>query len=264
MYEVVFINPFISAGCFDYFDKNMNSSFEAHVIECLCDVYGKDKIYEAYSSKDENAFSTLLHVYGLSSNVYDSFLRDTLKYRKFMEEKDREPSLKSDIASKVEISIITMFLHKCLLVEPSLEEISHFENDLLNNFEIIKWHFNNALTPNRTRDVWDKKKRMLTDNVELVEIKPVYFDEFTYAKYGIKLADVQRMDYRMVDQLNSFIAEKQSNSIEVEKPTSKLSLEGSILKTSISSGSGFVDALLIAAVIATEMSIGLIYLFLNM
>lgn len=263
MYESVFINPFISLGCSDFFDKESNASFEAHVIECLCDIYGKDKVKEIYVAKDEARFASLLHVYGLSQNIYDSFLRDTLKYLKFMDEKRQEPSLKSDIASKVEVSIISMFIYKCLLIEPTVEEISHFENDLLNNFEIIKQHFNNSLNPNRTRDVWDKKKKMLTDNVELIEIKPTYLDEFTYAKYGINLADVKRMDYRMVDQLNSFIKEKQA-SLEVENPKDKKNFKGPILKTAVTSGSGFVDALLIASIIATEMSIGLIYLFLHM
>ena len=74
-------------------------------------------------------------------------------------EHQKEPSIKSDIASKIEVSIIIMFIYKCLLIEPTLEEISHFENNLLNNFEMIKFHFSTSLNPNRTRDIWDKKKR---------------------------------------------------------------------------------------------------------
>lgn len=259
----VFINDFISLGMDTYFVKGKSNTFESHVIECLCDIYTVEKIRGIYEAKDESGFITLIHSYGLSRNVYDNFLRDTIKYENFKEENKNDPSIKSDVASRIEAALITMFLYKCLLVEPSLEEISHFENDLLNNFEIIKLHFNTSDVPNKTRETWEKKKKMLVDNVELVEIKPEYLDEFTYAKFGTSLSDVKKMDYRMVEELNSYIKSKLANSIEVEAANQK---KESILpqNTVLSTGNGFVDALMIAGIIATEMSIGLIYLFLNM
>lgn len=264
MDETVFINDFIQIGMTEFFTKNVANTFESHIVECLGDIYGIDKLKRIFEAKNEAAFASLLHTYGFSHNKYDNFLRDTNRYMKFKSENQKDPSIKSDIASKIEISIITMFLHKCLLLEPTMEELSHFENDLLNNFEMIKWHFNTSLNPNRTREVWDKKKRMLTDNVELVEIKPDYLDEFTYARFGTSLSDVKKMDYRMVEELNNYIKDK-LNSITIEdtnvarRPTKKI-----FANTALSTGSGFADAILIAAIIATEMSIGLIYLFLHM
>jgi len=155
-----------------------------------------------------------------------------------------------------------MFLYKCLLFEPTLEEISHFENNLLNNFEIIKMHFNTSINPNKTREIWDKKKKMLTESVELIEIKPEYLDEFTYAKFGTSLSDVKKMDYRMVEELNKYIKSKIEITGEV---VPKIKQEKfSIKNTVLSSGNGFVDALLIAGVIATEISVALIYMFLKM
>ncbi len=247
-----------------YFGNQPSNIFEKHVVECLCDIYGIDKIKKCYEAKNEQAFIALIHTYGLSRTVFDNFLRDTIKYEKFKSDNQKDPSLKSDIASKVEFALITMFLHRCLLLEPSLEEISHFENDLLNNFEVIKLHFNTSLNPNMTRDTWDKKKRMLTDNVELVEIKPAYLDEFTYAKFGTSLQDVKKMDYRMVEELNSYIKSKMELSIEDSRPEKKDIISSLKRDTVLSTGNGFVDALFVAAIIATEMSIGLIYLFLNM
>lgn len=264
MDETVFINDFISIGMRDYFKVGTSSTFESHIVECLCDIYGESKVRKVYETRDESAFTSLLHTYGLSRNMYDSFLRDTNKFPKFKMENAKNPSVKSDIASKIEISIIMMFIYKCLLIEPTLEELSHFENNLLNNFEMIKWHFNTSLNPNRTREVWDKKKKMLTDNVELVEIKPEYLDEFTYAKFGTSLQDVKKMDYRMVEELNSYIKDKMNamtvDAEKVKPPKSKKIRANTILST----GSGFADAILIASIIATEMSIGLIYLFLHM
>ncbi len=265
MNETVFINDFISIGLSDFYKEPHQASFESHIIECLCDIYGKENIKKVYEARDEAGFQNLIFKYGCAKTVYDNFLRDTIKFENFKNENTKDPSVKSDIGSKVEISVITMFLYKCLLLAPSLEEISHFENNLLNNFSIIKWNFNTALNPNRTRDTWEKKKRMLTDNVELVEIKPEYLDEFTYAKFGTSLEDVKKMDYRMVTELNNYIKSKltvEASSLPKRKePTTKWAF---LNNTVLSTGNGYVDALLIAGIIATEMSIALIYLFLHM
>lgn len=265
MSGTVFINDFISKGMAEYFTMRTASTFESHIIECLADIYGFDNLKSVYDSKNEGTFATLLYRYGFPSDKYDNFLRDTIKYEKFVLENAKDPSVKSDIASKVEASLITMFLYKCLLIEPSLEEISHFENNLLNNFAMIKYHFNTSLNPNRTREIWDKKKRMLEDNVELVEIKPKYLDAFTYAKFGTSIEEVKKMDYRMVEELNKYIESKQEESPIVAPKRIPAKKGINFFKnTALSTGNGYVDALLIAGIIATEMSLGLIYLFLHM
>ncbi len=251
-------------GMSAFFAGSTNNIFERHIVECLVDIYGLEKIRAVYESSDEGAFYNLLHTYRMPKTLYDNFLRDTAKYELFRQENENDPSVKSDIASKIELDIVYMFLYKCLLVEMTLEEIGHFENNLLNNFGIIKYHFNTSLNPNKTREFWDKKKKLLEDTVELVEIKPEYLDEFTYAKFGTSLDDVQKMDYRMVEELNKYIKNKMAITLENDPPAPKKKIGKITRNTVLSTGNGFVDAILIASVIATEMSIGLIYLFLHM
>lgn len=262
MDKTFFVNQFLSLGMYDYFNDKRDNIFERHIVECLCDIYGTSAIKKCYDEKDENAFTTLIYSYGLTSTVYDNFLRDTVKYEEFREKNKENPSLKSDVASLVESSIITMFLYKCLIEEPSLETLSHFENDLLNDFSIIKLHFNTSLEPNKTRTIWEKKKKLLSNNVELVEIKPEYLDEFTYSRFGIDIEKVKEMDYRMVAELNKYIKSKMT---ELEAPKEEKKKKPLLSRnTIISSGNGLVDALLIMSIIAAEMSIGIIYLFLHM
>ena len=73
------------------------------------------------------------------------------------------------------------------------------------------------------------------------------------------------MDYRMVEELNNYIKkrlnEEKTENSEVEKPKVNKKL---MANTVVSSGNGFVDALLIISIIATEISVGLVYLFLHM
>ena len=256
----VFVNEFITLGMDSFFNNKSEDVFERHIIECLCDIYGESTLRTLYQSGDENGFITLIHKYGLTPSIYDNFLRDTIKYEKFKQENALDPTQKSNIASSVESSIITMFLYKCLVIDVTLEELGHFENDLLNDFSVIKLHFNTSLNPNKTRELWEKKKKILQDNVELVEIKPTYLDEFTYARFGVNIVDVKKMDYRMVEELNSYIKSKMDEMPKEEPKPKKSTITAN---TVISSGNGFVDSLLIAGIIATEMSIGLIYLFLN-
>jgi len=254
-----FINEFISAGLYEYYTLKSTNSFESHIIECLTDIYGTD-IQKNYEENNTDAFEQLIKKYGIKPSLYDSFLRDTAKYEVFKKENLKDPRKKSNIASIIEVNIIMMYLQKSIFIEPTMEEISHFENDLLNNFSIVKLHFNISLEPNRTREYWNRKKRIIFDNVELKEIKPNYLDNFTYARYGINIDDVKKMDYRMVDELNSVI---QGRIFRDEPKDVKVKPKWN-MNTAISTGNGAVDAILMVAIIAAELSIGLIYLFLHM
>lgn len=264
MDKKMILNDFITVGLAEYFNPtgNNNNIFEKHIIECLCDIYGASEIKTAYESGNENAFSDLLFKFGLQRKIYDNFLRNTRKYEEFKIQQQQNPALKTQYASFVEEDIIGMALYKFLIISPTLEELCHFENNLLNDFSVIKLHFNISENPNKTREVWDKKKKFLSDDVELVELKPHYLDELTYARFSVKLEDVKKMDYRMVNELNKYIEEKlkeERDAAAASKPATKLTGN-----TVISTGSGFVDALLIISIIATEASIGFIYLFLHM
>ena len=258
----IFINKFLTVGMNDYFYNGNPSSFERHIIECLIDICESEWLKKAYDNKDEGLFYNVINKYCYTPSLYDQFLQNCRLYQDYEEKK--VPGDKGNIySSYIEMCLIKMFLQKYLNKKPSPEEVSHFENDLLNNFDIIKWHLANNEQPNRTRDEWNKKKKILVDNVVLTEIKPEYLDSYTYAKYGIDLDSVKKMDYRMVSELNEYIKKrmlKEEENAELDK--------SKIFKLSptsiITSGNGFVDAILMMAIIVTELSIGFMYLFLHM
>lgn len=260
--EELFINEFLTLGMDAYFNKKQEHFFEKHIVECLCEIYGNETILDIYKTKDNGKFLESLTSYGFSSSNYYSFLGHLSDFEKFKKECVANPSLKSDIVHLVESDIITMFLYKCLVKSVSSEELLRFENYFLNNFNVIKLHFNFSLNPNKTRELWDKKKKLMADSVELVEIKPELLDASVYAKYGTSIEEVEKMDYRMVEQLNSYI--KTRMSAESEKEDKDNNKKMPLSNIVITSGNGFVDALLIASVIITELSVGAIYLFLHL
>ena len=257
----LFINEFMTVGMNDYFYSDSTSSFERHIIECLVDICGAANIKKCFDDRDENAFYSLLTKYCTPTDLYNQLLHNCVNFEKY--KKNNSVQRGNVYASYIEIILIKMFLRKSVMKTPSLEEVSHFENDLLNNFEMIKWHLSNSDNPNRTREEWNLKKRILESDVELIEIKPQYLDAFTYAKYGADLEKVKQMDYRMVNELNAYIQERifEDQKKEASESQNQKRLK---LNTAVSSGNGFVDALLIVSIIATELSVGLIYLFLHL
>lgn len=254
-----FINDFIEFGMHEFFEGSTSFSFEKHIIECLVHIYGKKALKTIYDEKNEAAFSEIIFKFGIKPSVYDNLLRDTNKYEKFKKERENNLALKTDVATAIEIEVATLYIQRCLSYTPTSEDIAGFENELLNDFDTIKFHFNTSLEPNKAREFWDKKKKLLSDDIELIEIKPEYLDEFTYARFGVKLEDVQKMDYRMVDELNKYIKAKLKETDDGSgEGKSKIKMD-----SIITSGNGFVDALLITSIIATEISIGIIYYFLH-
>ena len=260
MSSKIFVNKFLTIGMNDYFYSGNPASFERHIVECLCDVYGTTYLKKAFDEGNENEFYNTFIKYCAKPELYDQFLQNCREFEESIDNATHGD--KNSYGSYIEIILIKLFLRKSLYKKPTAEEISHFENDLLNNFQMIKWHLANNETPNRTREEWNAKKRILSDDVELIEIKPEYLDGYTYAKFGIDLERVKEMDYRMVNELNNYIKtrilESQEETKEIPK---KMKLTPN---TVISSGNGFVDALMIVSIIATELSVGLIYSFLHL
>ena len=256
MQDKQFINDFLSIGMYDFF-YGTNKSFERHIVECLSDIYGKNEIKTLYDNHDTDGFQRLIYKYMLKNTVYENFLRDTIRYEEFKKEKEQNPNTKTDIASNIEISIISMFITRYILENPSLETITIFENNLLNNMDIVKFHQENSKKPTCTKELWESKKKILTSDIELVELKPNYLDKSLYEKFGIDFENVKKMDYRMVEELNRYIIENKDKQVK-DLPKNKW-----FNKTILSSGNGHVDKLLMAAIIATELSILIIYLFLH-
>lgn len=254
-----FVNEFVTKGMLDYFNCENKSSFEYHIIECLVFIYSASKLKTLFDNKDSIGFETLIKMYGLKPNIYDSFLRDTSKYEKEKKEFEKGSVIKSDTVSIIEVSIIAMYVQKSFVSEPLESEIKDFENLLLNS-KVSGAIKETYLNPNRTKEYWDKKKKMLSSKIKLVEIKPDFLDANIYLKYGVSLSDVKKMDYRMVKELNNYIVAKENS----KKDTINKKRKKHKINVVITSGNRYVDALMMMAITATEMSIGLIYLFMHL
>ena len=254
MDNVVFVNQFITNGITTFVNGSSEHIFEKHVIEVLCHIYGRNNIVQAFEDKNEKIFAHVVESYGFPQNLYDNFLDYTAGYSSYLELGEG----KTDTIEKIENLLIKMYKFKSAIIDLTEEDKSTFENLLLKDFEVKKLVFDQSLNPNKTEEIWLSEKKKLDNRVILEEVKPELLDEFTYAKFGVSKKDVEKMDYRMIARLNEYIESKLSDQEEDNKKPEKINLN-----TFVTSGNGFVDALLIIAIIAAEFSVGLIYLFLH-
>ncbi len=254
----IFINEFLTIGFNDFINKTKNNIFEDYVIACLYAIYGQSLI-EAYIQKQTNMFEKIIKKYKLNQSVYEDFMDNLIAYEGFKKSLMTNPIQKTEILSNIQTDLIKMLKYKTVFESITDAQIAGFESIFLNDQEIKKYTFNYSNDPNKVLKYYKNEKRNFSEDIILEEEKPNLLDEFTYARFGVSYDDVKDMDYRMINKLNDYI----KNKIEVDKVPNAIKQKFRI-NSVLTSGSGAVDALLIIAIIATEISIGLIYLFLHM
>lgn len=257
--EGIFINKSLTIGYENYTGKKNTDPFECHVIECLVAIYGKD-IIDAYNERSMEKFDKTIRRYGLAENIYTHFMDNLIAYQGFKERLKKEPNIKTDIISNIDVDLIKMYEFMSAFVKITEAQLTSFETLILKNFEVTKIHFNYSNDPKRVENFYKKERSKFGNSVELKEQDVEFLDEITYSKFGVSIDEVKNMDYRMVKKLNNYINDRIKSGVDVVAPT-KRKLK---LNSVISSGNGFVDALLIMSIIATEISVGLIYMFLHL
>ncbi len=258
MTESIFVNKCLTLGFENYLGIKNTDAFECHVVECLVHIYGQD-IVEAYKEKSLEKFDKVMRKYGLSENIYTNFMDNLEAYGHFKERIKENPNSKTDIMSNIDVDLIKMYEFMSAFVDVTEAQLSSFENDMLKNHQTVKMHFNYSNDPKRVENFYKQERNKIGNRVQLTEQRVELLDDITYSKFGVSIDDVKNMDYRMVNKLNNYINDRIAQGIDAVTPPKKKLRFNSVL----SSGNGFVDILLILSIIATEVSIGLIYMFLH-
>jgi len=251
-----FINSFIENGIRNYLlMKNdmiyeREHTFEVYITKALCKIYGEINIINPYKIHSENSFKCNLLMYGLTEKEMELLFSYFDMYENWL---NSDNVGKTDLTTKIEKILINMLLIKCrkrMIDEETLEWFDNFFDPVDNN--LAKLHslitFDNDAVPN----YWKRKKMGLSNKVSLVDIRTDLLAKDDYATYGISIKDVEKMSHNQVVELNNKIQEKEKKGRNVLfKPR----------KIIISSGSGFVDTLMLLSIMATEVMVGLLVAF---
>jgi len=251
-----FINSFIDNGISNYLlMKNdmiyeKEHTFEVYVIKALCKIYGEINIINPYKIHSENSFKCNLLMYGLAEKEMELLFSYFNLYENWL---NSDNVGKTDLTTKIEKILINMLLIKCrkrMINEEDLDWFSHFFDPVDNN--LSKLHSLITLDNDAVPNYWKRKKMGLTNKISLVDIRTDLLAKDDYASYGINIKDVEKMSHDQVLELNDKIQEKEKKGRNVLfKPK----------KIIISSGSGFVDTLMLLSIMATEVMVGLLIAF---
>lgn len=251
-----FINSFIENGISNYLLMKSDMmyerehTFEVYVIKALCKIYGEINIINPYKIHSENSFKCNLLMYGLTEKEMELLFSYFDMYEDWL---NSDNVGKTELTTKIEKILINMLLIKCrkrMIDEETLDWFDNFFDPVDNN--LAKLHslitFDNDAVPN----YWKRKKMGLSNKVSLVDIRTDLLAKDDYATYGINIKDVEKMSHNQVVELNDKIQEKEKKGRNVLfKPR----------KIIISSGSGFVDTLMLLSIMATEVMVGLLVAF---
>ena len=252
----VFINNFINSGISNYLlikdnkDYEKEHIFEVHIIKCLCKIYGEINIINPYRIKNENSFKSNIIMYGYKLKDMEEFFKLLDDYTEWL---NSEKAVgKTDVTSKIEISLINMIIEKNKEVKFDKDEIEYFNAffDPVNN-NLAKLHDLITVDINKVPMYWNEKKELLKNTTKLKLVKKDLLSSSTYEKYGLEQNDVAKMSEDKVKDVNESILEKEKE----EQKRNKKFVPKSLI---ITSGNGFVDILMLLSIMTTEIVIGVL------
>lgn len=257
--EKYFINPAIEFGIRAYI-ANKNGEhynklyrFEMMMISALVVIYGEKTILLPYKIDNEKAFECNLLMYDLKQTDLKKFINYMQKYYDFMNEYKSE-SKAYGIIEELEKIVIEMLKRRTkikTLTNKDIELLSEIFD--FSNAGIDKLTNNNE---NFIKKYWLDTQEKLTDTqIEMIGINPDLLSREEYSKYGY--------DIRTIACLSTIEISNINNAIELEKGKQYRQQKQGLFKKYnlyLSTGSGFVDKLMLLSIAATEIMIGIIVL----
>lgn len=268
--KTYFINEAFDKAITDYLNSKdkkegiMYNSFLVVVIRLLINIYGELDIINPYQIKSEISFDENLMKYGTTKEevkelklLIDGFYRIE---KKNMSSIRREENIYFIEAQK---KIIDLFNTKRLNYGVSEEERKEFF-DLLytpgtSNALRLSYNF---LSASNIYEIAEYFKMAMAKEKKVIEEEKDLLPFETYKLFGIKIADLSKMNNEEVKTLNSNIYKSfdvSENAINKEYLLEE-SIKAYKMKNSpITTGNGYVDILLIMSVIVTTIMVVVIF-----
>lgn len=252
----IFINNAITNGINNYIlsknNKQVDSThfFELRIIEVLVNIYNEVDILNPYKSNNYRAFKDNLTKYGLSNLDANNFINYLNDYDTWLNNSSGD---KDATFNELILIVLKMILLKKAEVEISSLEYEFYENFLFPKDNKLDRIFTLA-SPNREyiKRMCDRKKVYFKkDKYILKEIEPELLSQATYANYGLDISDVKKLSNMKINEVNKIIKSE-------DKEGSSSGGRRKILELKISSGSGFVDTIVLLSIMMTEIMIGFI------
>ncbi|MDD4188054.1 MAG: hypothetical protein PHX04_04810 [Bacilli bacterium] len=256
----IFINKAIQNGITNYLNfinnKQINkvNLFEFYVVKILVQIYGEINIINPFKLGKEKSFIINLQIFGIKEDQANLFIKYMEEYDIWLNSSTSFP--KNDITIKISKLLINMIMTKSINHPINIEDIEVFDSFFNpTNKELI---IINELT-NKDQflisKLWKRKKSQFNKGLIFEEILPNLLSIDIYIKYGLSINEVKQLSNLKIEEINDKITSEETNDSEggIAKFDPK--------KLILTSGSGFVDTMVLLSIIVTEIMIGLLIAF---
>ena len=246
----IFVNESITNGIKNYLAKkngtlyDISHVFEYEIINLLIKLYGEINIINPYIVNNETSFKSNLMLYGAKEEEITKLIDLLNTYNKWLSSTSRE---KNSIIEEIFTILIKLVTYKALETNMDNGEMAYFKSffALKDNKirQIVEMSSNNKSI---FKDLFAKVYKETKEEKEKPE---PYLSEERYEKYGLSMEEVLKVPEHEIERLNNLIEVKEEEE-KVPKP--------SPLRLILSSGNGFIDALVLFSIMCTEIMIGII------
>ncbi len=258
--EQFFINPGIEYGIRNYISFKENGSFnrinmfEMYVIKALTIIYGEKSILLPYKIDNEKAFECNLLMYDLSEEEMHKFNKYMGEYYNFLKNYKSETKA-TGLINEIEKILIDMIMKRNKKKPFTSEELDEFDTifnpsngDLKRLKELV------STDQGLIIKAWlNNKEEITSTQYGLMAINPNLLDPKIYSKYGYDIRTIASLSENDIKNVNdAIIREENRTFIDNKHLTKKRN------KVLLTTGSVFVDSLLIISMVATEIMIGFI------
>ncbi len=251
----VFVNVAVTNGINAYIAKISNKSyplahvFELRIIEFLVVLYGKINILNPYKLMSESSLKNNLMVYGASIDKINELFELLDEYNSWLSSNSREKN--TIIKDIFEIlSYLVILKNKSVLI--TSDEMKYYESFFaLNDVKINQIVDMSAVNKDDVINTWlravEESKKVPAPE------EPLYLNDDEYEKWGLFIDEVKALPKDKVLELNKEIQTRNENE----------SANGGNTKDKpwqlvLSSGNGYVDALVLFSIMCTEIMMGII------
>lgn len=255
-----FINPAFEYGIksYMYFKEgqpyNKKYTFEMYVIKALTIIYGEKAILLPYKIDNEKAFECNLIMYDLSEREMKEFIKDMESYYNFMENLDNGTET-TGLVESIEKILLNMIMKRSATKEFTKEEIRTFDEIFNPNGGELKT-LKELVSRNQGLIIstWKENKYEITNTqLNLMAVNPNLLHPSQYQKYGYDIRQIAKLSEEKINSINEQIMQEENKDKTVKKKVS-------LLKMKLSCGNGFINTLILASIICTELMIGFIVL----
>lgn len=255
-----FVNKAIHNGIINYLNYTNNLPinkihlFEFWVIRVLSRICEEINIINPYKLGKEDIFKNNLLLFGMNNKEVALFIKYMDEYNSWLNSPNN--NTKTNIPNKICEILINM-----ILMKSEEREISSEDLELFNSFffptdaELLKIKSLIIKDTNRIPKLWNRKKAQFTKKIFLEIIPPKLLPASDYSRYGLLINEVKQLSNLKIKEINDKI--KNEDAANSEGGRTKIDP----YKLILTSGSGFVDTVVLLSIMATEIMIGLLIAF---